>query len=391
MTFRTKLFLAIFGVALALVIGIVVLRSTGQQVRGISTSCEAAPGDWNQLLVALLGDYRQPCTEFFWRPLPTDEFHHRIQLNNYGLHDTMLSLEKPADVYRVLLVGDSASQGWQVPLEQGFPYLLEQALGRQVEVINLSVDAYGTDRELLLYSFLGWRFQPDLVLLAVYMGNDVLDNDINLETHIYGYPQERPYFTLDNGALRLHNSPTFSPGMFESPAYLWLAGMQSQQTASPPQNLPTVPPVLSESPYLLEYPEHLGLYLPEDAHWANAWALTEALIVQMRDLAQRQGSRFATVIIPDRRAVHLEDWDYTLQEYPFLQGVDPIAPNIRLEDFLDAQGIPALNLVWNLRAWLFMNIGQRLYYGGDGHMNANGHRVTAQRLAVWLRAEGFAP
>jgi hypothetical protein len=386
---RTKLFLALFGVALALVTGFLVLRPTAQEMT--LASCQPAPGDWNNLVVALLGDYRKPCDDFFWRPLPTDEFHNRIHLNNYGLHDTMLTLEKPAGVYRVLVVGDSATQGWQVPLEQGFPYLMEQASDGQIEVINLSVDAFGTDRELLLYSFLGWRFQPDLVLLAVYMGNDVLDNNINLETHLYGRRLERPYFTLDNGVLHLHNSPTFSLALFDSPAYHWLTQMQADNTPPPPENLPTVPRVISEDPYNVEYPEHLGMYLPDDAHWTNAWALTQALIVQMRDLAQAQGSRFAVVLIPDRRAIHTEDWDYTVQQYPFLQGIDPVSPNTRMEDLLIAQGIPTLNLVWNLRAWLLRNIDQRLYYGGDGHLNANGHAVAAQRIYGWLNAEQLVP
>jgi hypothetical protein len=165
--------------------------------------------------------------------------------------------------------------------------------------------------------------------------------------------------------------------------------MQARQEALPRENVPPVPHVLSREPYELEYPVELGMYLPEDAHWANAWALTEALIAQMRDLAQAQGSQFAALIIPDRRAVHGEDWDFTVQEHPFLQDANPLAPITRMEDLLARNGIPALNLTWNLRAWLMRNPGERLYYGGDGHFNANGHAVTAQRLAGWLRAEGL--
>ncbi len=394
MTTRTKLFLGLFGVALALVIGVLVLRSTGQGIA--SGPCEAAPGNWSEMVTPLLRHYRTPCDEFFWLPEPSDEFHNRIRLNNFGLHDTDLSLTKPNGVYRVLVVGDSFAQGWQVPLEQGFPYLMEQQLshdsGVQVEVVNLSVDAYGTDSELLLYSILGWRFQPDLVLLAIYVGNDVQDNEMDLETRRYGYRLQRPFFTLADGELHLHNSPRYSPGLFEdSPAYLWLAGAQSQQGDLPPENPPAAPQVVSESPYTLEYPVELGLYVPEDAYWSHAWALTEALIIQMRHLAEAQGSRFATVIIPDRRAVHPEDWDVTVRENPIVEGADPVAPVVRVEEMLAAHSIPSLNLLWNLRAWLSRNPDGRLYYGGDGHYNANGHAVTAERLAGWLRAEGLVP
>jgi hypothetical protein len=167
--------------------------------------------------------------------------------------------------------------------------------------------------------------------------------------------------------------------------------MQQNQDALPPENPPDAPRVISDSPYSLEYPVELGLYLPEDEHWANAWTLTEALIVQLRDLVQEQGSRFAAVIIPDRRAVHVEDWDATVAEYPFLASVDPTAPQRRMEALLTSHNIPDLDLTWNLRAWVSRNVGARLYFPSDGHFNANGHSVTAQRISGWLRASGFVP
>jgi hypothetical protein len=390
---RANLILILFGFGLALVIGFIAVLLSSQQVA--LASCEPAPGDWAQLVYSLMGDFRQPCDDFYWLPDPDDEFHNHIRLNNFGLHDTMLTLDKPDGAYRVLMVGDSMAQGWQVTLEQGFPYLVEQQLirdsGSRVQVINLSIDAYGTDRELLLYSVLGWRFQPDLVLLPFYVGNDVQDNEIDLETRRYGYRLERPFFTLEYGALSLHHSPIFSPVRYDtSPAYRWLTRTQAQQGLLPRENPPPRPRVVSESPYMLEYPVELGLYLPEDAYWSNAWALTEALVVQMRDLAEAQGSRFAVVIIPDRRAVHSEDWASTMQEYPFLQA-DPVAPVLRMEDLLARHEITTLNLTWDLRAWVTRNPDERLYYAEDGHFNANGHAVTAQRLAAWLRAEGLTP
>jgi lysophospholipase L1-like esterase len=394
MIHKANLLLILFGFGLALAIGLITLRLSGRVV--VLAGCQPASGDWSQMVYSLMRDYvRPPCTQFELSST-FGEFENLVQLNNYGLNDTIISLEKPAGVFRVLVVGDSFAQGWHVPLEQGFPFLMEQQLAREsgspVEVINLSIDAYGTDRELLLYSVLGWRFQPDLVLLAIYVGNDVQDNEIDLETRRYGYRLDHPFFTLEDGALSLHHSPVFSPARYEtSAAYRWLTRLQAQQDFLPPENPPLNPQVLSESPYILEYPVELGVYLPEDEHWANAWALTEALVVQMRDLAQAEGSRFAAVLIPDRRAVHSEDWGLTLQDYPILQGADPVAPVTRMEELLAWHEIATLNLTWYLRAWQFRNIGERLYYEEDGHFNAIGHAVTAERIADWLQAEGLAP
>jgi hypothetical protein len=396
MTRQQTLLTILLGVCLAIVIGMIGVRLFGQSVPLLAAGCNPAPGDWLELTGALVKDYRDPCDDFYWLPNPEDEFHNRIQLNNFGLTDSPLTMEKPGGVFRVLIVGDSYPQGWQVTREQGFPWLIEQQVsqesGRQVEVINLSIDAFGTDRELLLYSILGWRFQPDLVLLVIYTGNDVQDNEIDLEARRYGYRLDRPFFTLDDGVLQLHNSIVYDPlHDQDSYAYLWLVAMQQEQGALPPVNPPDAPRVIGDSPYSLEYPVELGLYVPEDEHWANAWALTEALIVEFRDVVQEQGSQFAAVIIPDRRAVHAEDWDATVADYPFLAGIDPTGPQRRMEALLASHDIPALDLTWNLRAWVSRNVGGRLYFPSDGHYNANGHSVTAERVSGWLRASGLVP
>jgi hypothetical protein len=284
----------------------------------------------------------------------------------------------------------------QVEMEQGFPRLVERQLnqsgGRRVEIINLSVDAFGTDRELLLYALLGWQFQPDAVVLAVYTGNDIQDNQIDLEQRRYGYRLDRPYFTLADGTLRLHNSAVFDASRFPaSPVFQWLA----RYPVSPPvaERPSERPRMLNTNPYTLEYPVEMGIYLPADTHWANAWALTEALLRQFRAVVQTQHIPFGVVIIPDRRAVHTEDWLATVEQYsalqPTLRVADPDQPAARLDHFLQQNNIPVLNLSGALRAWAQSQPQGRLYYRGDGHFNADGHAVAAGRISGWIQALGW--
>ena len=77
------------------------------------------------------------------------------------------------------------------------------------------------------------------------------------------------------------------------------------------------------------------------------------------------------------------------ERLPGLRAANPLAPAARLEAFLGANGVPALNLTWALRA--VANQGERLYYVGDGHFNPRGHAVAADRLALWLRETRLAP
>lgn len=362
-----------------------------------TSSCTPAP--ITAQMSDLLGDIRPPCTEqrFQWPPDVGSEYNQLVRFNNFGLNAPDYTLEKPPGVFRILIVGDSFAQGVQVAQEQGFPWLLQETLtsgGQQVEVINLSIDAYGTDRQLLMYALLGWQFDPDLVLLAVYPANDVQDNEIDLETRRYGYRLQRPFFTLAGDELQLRNGPTFDATLHPNTApYQWLVEMQVAQSPAPHDNPPERPHVLNTNPYTLEYPVELGLYLPEDAHWGNAWALTERLLRQFRDLTSATNTPFAAVIIPDRRAVHSSDWEATLAQFatlrPEILEADPLAPGTRMETLLSDLGVPVLNLTPSLRLWAGRQPGERLYYREDGHFNANGHRIAAEQIAVWLSQSGF--
>lgn len=394
-----KVALIAFGIILGLSLGFVGLRLLDNEAAPTNTACQPAPGDWEAHARALLHDYRVPCDTFYWLPDPGGEFHTQVRLNNYGLHAPDYTLAKAPGVFRIVIVGDSFPQGMQVEVEQTFPQVLQAWLNRDTaqtfEVINLSMDAYGTDRELLLYALIGWQFDPDLVLLSVYTGNDVQDNHIDLEQRRYGYRLERPFFTPGDAGLQLHNSPIFTPDTYDSPVFRWLAGMQAAQAPPPPENPPPHPAVISENPYEVAYPVQIGLYLPEDAYWREAWALTEALLMQFRDVVETAGGvPFGVLLIPDRRAVYPAIWGREVSRYaemlPDLRQADPMQPTTRLETFLGEQGIPVLNLAWALRAQAG-SVDEPLYYPGDGHFTPGGHQVVAQRIALWLPAAGLVP
>ncbi len=103
---------------------------------------------------------------------------------------------------RIVVLGDSISFGYGVGDNETFAYLLEQK-DRDLEVVNLSVQGYGTDQELLVLLNDGLSFQPDIVLLTFCLENDFIDN-VNSK-FIYDQIHLKPYFTVSNDNLILHD------------------------------------------------------------------------------------------------------------------------------------------------------------------------------------------
>ncbi len=111
-----------------------------------------------------------------------EEFSVRIETNSLGLRDLEYSaVRSDRVVKRILTLGDSMTFAEGVESEDTYPKLLEQDLAKRhgtgsYEVINAAIRGYGTDQEYLLFEKLIPIFRPDVVLLAVFVGNDFEDN-----------------------------------------------------------------------------------------------------------------------------------------------------------------------------------------------------------------------
>lgn len=75
-----------------------------------------------------------------------------VRINSRGLRDREVAYEKAPGVFRVLVLGDSFTEGPHVDLADTYPKRLERLLegaGQRAEVINAGVGGYSTDQELL--------------------------------------------------------------------------------------------------------------------------------------------------------------------------------------------------------------------------------------------------
>jgi len=104
----------------------------------------------------------------------TDHYAVTIRTNAAGLRDDPLRPRAPG-TRRVLALGDSFGFGHGVEAAQAYPARLEERLPG-TEVVNAAVPGYGTLDALALLEAEVDRLAPDMVLLAVYVGNDFRDN-----------------------------------------------------------------------------------------------------------------------------------------------------------------------------------------------------------------------
>jgi hypothetical protein len=98
--------------------------------------------------------------------------------NAFGFNDRDYPLDRRPGTYRVLIVGDSFNWagGYQANYVELVERRMDEALGPgRVEVINVGYPGQDTKLELGTLEKYGLKYQPDLVVLGFFAGNDFFD------------------------------------------------------------------------------------------------------------------------------------------------------------------------------------------------------------------------
>ena len=112
-----------------------------------------------------------------------------LATNSSGFRDDEFSIEKPEGTYRIVVVGDSLTIGWNEPCEQTYPAVLEALLNRdcrgdrRFEVYNMGVGGYNAAQELELVKSKALAFHPDLVLVQYCTNDNLIGEDVGLWRH----------------------------------------------------------------------------------------------------------------------------------------------------------------------------------------------------------------
>lgn len=340
----------------------------------------------------MVGHRLYPGTEGWFRT----EGEAYIRINSHGLRDREHSFEKPADTVRIAVLGDSYTEALQVPLEDTFWAVMEQQMNRckpfgakRIEVINFGISGDGTAQELLRLQRDGWQYSPDIVLLAFLTGNDIRNNSKTLEPE-----QFRPFFVWQDGVLTLDSSFTTLPAYVRKTSWLWNVRRAASRYSRILQ-------LLNKAKIFYEIRrqanahriqgDEAGLdtqvYLePDSQDWEDAWSITEALLLKMREVVQSRQARFVIVTLSNSIQVH-PDPDIRERFIKTYDIRDIFYPDNRLAAFAQREGIEMLVL-----APMFQEYAEKtgtILHGfgeakGGGHWNQQGHRLAGKVLAHYF-------
>ena len=386
-----KALLVLLGIALGAFIAEIALR-----IGGYSYPQFYAPDP-------VLGYSLRPNVEGWYR----EEGGSYVVINSDGLRDREHEKTKPANTFRIAVVGDSYAEALQVPMEDAFWIILEKKLNecrifgdKRVEVINFGVSGYGTAQELLMLRERVWQYSPDMVVLAVTTNNDVTDN-----VRILKASNDIPYFVLQDGKLTLDDSFKNTRAFRTRQSSLsrlgrWIhdhsrliQGIRAAnrkfkywRTASRPHSIPDT----QQNAAPMDEPgiENVIYRQPNDKVWDNAWQVTEALILQMRDEVNAKGAQFVVVTLSNGIQVYP---DSKIRE-AFMKrlGVsDLFYPDNRIQQLCNRERIPAIILAPRLQEYADRN--NVFLHGfddkGNGHWNRLGHQVAGELIANKMCAE----
>jgi lysophospholipase L1-like esterase len=259
--------------------------------------------------------------------------HADVSINSRGLRDREYSVEKPPGTYRIMMLGDSTTFGWGVPIGDTAAKQLERGLnaagGRHVEVLNAGVGNYNTVQEVSAYVERGRLYRPDLVVL-VYFINDAEPTPVDQS----GWLRNRSYFLA------------FALSRYD--ALLRLTGRRPGWRA------------YYESLYADSQP---------------GWPAAASAIGELSRETRRDGANLLVAILPELHEIN--------GDYPFTRAHAMVRAAAAREN------VPAVDLIDGLR-----NHGPEstLWVTPlDDHPNGKANTLIAAQLRVWILANEATP
>ncbi len=282
--------------------------------------------------------------QFDWE-FKKDDFRIRVQANADGLRDADYG-KKQDGMFRILGLGDSFAFGWGVELPESFYKVLETNLNstpgkkKKFEVVNAGIPGFGTFEAVALTKSIGLKYEPDIVILAFYEGNDYSNNG--------QAPRARE---IREG---------------------YLADVAKENSS--------MLDFATKNSVLADFVRSRMVSVIQKTHLSKDLEKTKQYLLDLKTALAKRGIPLVLMYIPDQdRAVYTRS-DFKWKIDRFLGGVNLMDARMALEEFCGENKIA------------FFRLSEQFEHGQsseelrlkDTHFNAEGHRRAAAELYSFL-------
>ncbi len=360
----------------------------------------------------LLFELRPDCTSIFQRSAINGGDRILQHVNSDGFRGP--EPQRPSPGFRVVVYGDSFIHATYSPDEETFAFKLEEELTKRLaapaDVINAGVSSYGPDQISLRLPGELETLRPDLVVMAIFAGND------------YGDLLRNKLFKVDEKNRLIENDGRMAPHLLEGFARsqsesilkrgLRSALSRSGEARTPYSHLeltaPDTDPDVALMNYWLEMAEseyreyvvdgddtinnifmdHYSADLslrPSSASALYKVRLMNAVLQRAKDSVDRAGTQLALLLIPHPINV-VQKYDVGRveeQRFPEHARRNLISP---LEDWARTNEVPFLSLFDPFKE---RDANALYFHGGDDHWNAAGQALAAELMTEYLAANNL--
>jgi hypothetical protein len=316
----------------------------------------------------------------------TADFETDITINSSGTRGPEIPEKQPGE-RRVVVLGDSLVLSVQVEDNETFCSRLEQRLneraasgGPHYRVINGGVQGYGPVEELGFYEHVASRLEPDIVLMAVFVGNDAMEAVDTGEKVLPTQPRTAPVATPAPGDPTLvATRPSRWP--------LWLRRLTRRSMV--------LQIVRMKATTLFErfgdprpVDRALTMYLPLlSAEMERGLAVTRECVRRLAAMADARGARTGIILLPARFQVDDEDYGH-LEQIVEQSGfkLQRDAATDRFRRTLAPLGLPMMDALPVLRD---SPRRAETFFKTTAHLTVTGHEILAAGLERFLWESGL--
>lgn len=306
------------------------------------------------------------------------EWNHEVSINSLGFYDEEISKQKPLGTIRILMLGDSFTEGIFVDKDKTIAGQLEYKLkglqnGVSYDVINAGVSSYSPILEYLQLKEKDLALSPDIVVLNF----DITDVQNDQEYSRYAVFSEGELVAVPNP----DSSGTTVSSSVKSPIldFFRRHSYSYQFLAFNMQNIAWKKRVGDIS---IDY---LAVARDSENNYDEAWTLTFNYILKIKKISEENGAKFILVIYPWPHQVSTEYW-LTRNKYYIDKKLYSEEPFDKVRAFAKENNIELVDTVSVIKEVAAQKNAPKLYWDYDFHMTEAGLGIVADSIYEFISA-----